>query len=531
MTARNLELAIAPDRSRTAPDGWVQGQFDEALAGLKRLKGLMRWRSVRLLVEDPRTVPNPVKTFIALLMLAPGSAELVSLDGEIRLKIDLATVLRAAWRGAFSKRRLKQAIDETFEILEDTPRRQSGFDESIGPPFYLRTNLWFGARVGGAFSHAAGVINAIRRNFGDVLLATTDDVPCLDPAIEIVRIDLAKIDGWDAGPGVHFIANKGLFEEALRSCPRPPFFIYQRSGLGDISGLRLARHWRRPFVLEYNGPEVWVAKNWGGGLPLAKQFDEVETAQLRRADLVLAVSRPLVDDIIRRGVDPRLVLLSPNAVDPDRFHPDVDGSQMRRSLGLGARRAAVLLSSFGPWHGAEVAIEAYALLLAERPRLADETALILAGDGQRRQSCKELARNRGLREGETIFFPGMIPAKDAPSILAIGEILLCPTIENPDGTEFFGSPTKIFEYMAMGKTIIASDIAQIGEMLVDRKTALLVKPGDADDLKRALAIAFGEGARLEIGARARKVAVAEHSWDVRIRTISERLVELGLIFP
>lgn len=529
MTARKLELMIAPDRGRTAPAGWVQGQFDEAVAGLKRLKGLMRWRSVRLLVEDPRTVPNPAKTYIALLMLAPGSAELVSLDGETRLKIDLATVMRAARRSAFAKRRLKQAIDDAFRFLDGTPLRQADFEQPTGAPFYLRTNLWFGARVGGSFSHAAGVINAIRKIFGDVLVATTDDVPCLDAAIKPVRIDLAKIDGWDAGPGVHFIANKGLFEEALRSCPRPPLFIYQRSSLGDVSGLRLARHWRRPLVLEYNGPEVWVANNWGGGLPLAEQFDKVETAQLQRADLVLAVSKPLVEDVIRRGVDPHRVLLSPNAVDPDRFRPDIDGSQMRRDLGLGARRAAVLLSSFGPWHGAEVAIEAYALLLAERPDLADAMALVLAGDGQRRQSCRDLARQRGLKEGETVFFPGMIPARDAPPLLATGEILLCPTIENPDGSEFFGSPTKIFEYMAMGRVIIASNIAQLGEIFIDRKTALLVDPGNAADLARALGEAFDEAASLTIGAEARRAAVSEHSWDARVRAIEERLLELGLV--
>ena len=53
-----------------------------------------------------------------------------------------------------------------------------------------------------------------------------------------------------------------------RVCPAPssPAFVYQRASLGDLSGLRLARHLRRPLVLEYNGPETWVARHWGEGI-------------------------------------------------------------------------------------------------------------------------------------------------------------------------------------------------------------------------------------------------------------------------
>ena len=57
---------------------------------------------------------------------------------------------------------------------------------------------------------------------------------------------------------------------------------------------------------------------------------------------------------------------------------------------------------------------------------------------------------------------------------------------NPDGTPFFGSPTKLFEYMAMGKGIVASDLEQIGEVLEHGRTAWLVPPGDVDALADGL---------------------------------------------
>jgi len=82
-----------------------------------------------------------------------------------------------------------------------------------------------------------------------------------------------------------------------------------------------------------------------------------------------------------------------------------------------------------------------------------------------------------------------------------------------DGSEFFGSPTKLFEYMAMGKGIIASRLGQIGEVLVDSETALLVDPGDADQLADAIQRLGGSRElRQSLGAAARRIAVERHTW-------------------
>src|SRR5260370_1041685 len=66
------------------------------------------------------------------------------------------------------------------------------------------------------------------------------------------------------------------------------------------------------------------------------------------------------------------------------------------------------------------------------------------------------------------------------------EILLSPHVPLEDGSEFFGSRTKLFEYMAMGKGIVASRLGQIGEVLVDQETGLLTEPGNARELADAI---------------------------------------------
>jgi glycosyltransferase involved in cell wall biosynthesis len=100
-----------------------------------------------------------------------------------------------------------------------------------------------------------------------------------------------------------------------------------------------------------------------------------------------------------------------------------------------------------------------------------------------------------------------------PGLLDACDILVAPHVPLADGSEFFGSPTKIFEYMAMGKGIVASRLGQIGEVLVDGETALLVEPGDVEELKEAiLSLVQDKSLREALGMRVRAVAEREHTW-------------------
>ena len=103
-------------------------------------------------------------------------------------------------------------------------------------------------------------------------------------------------------------------------------------------------------------------------------------------------------------------------------------------------------------------------------------------------------------------------------------MLVSPHVPNPDGTPFFGSPTKLFEYMAMGKGIVASNLDQIGEVLEDGKTALLTPPGDVDALASAMARLAADAALREcLGGEARRVALERHTWRAHTQRTLDRL--------
>ena len=117
-------------------------------------------------------------------------------------------------------------------------------------------------------------------------------------------------------------------------------------------------------------------------------------------------------------------------------------------------------------------------------------------------------------------FTGIVSYQEIPQYLAACDILVSPHVPNPDGTPFFGSPTKLFEYMAMGKGIVASNLAQIGEVLEHQKTAWLVKPGDVKDLADGiLRLAQDKKLREELGKNARQKAIKNYTWEENVKRL------------
>lgn len=127
---------------------------------------------------------------------------------------------------------------------------------------------------------------------------------------------------------------------------------------------------------------------------------------------------------------------------------------------------------------------------------------------------------------EECFLTGMVPQKEGAIHLAACDILASPHVPNPDGTPFFGSPTKLFEYMAMGKGIVASRLDQIGEVLEAGRTGHLVDPGDVTSLKLGIKTLIDEeDLRKRLGEGARREVVEKYTWTVHTGRIIEKLAD------
>ena len=144
------------------------------------------------------------------------------------------------------------------------------------------------------------------------------------------------------------------------------------------------------------------------------------------------------------------------------------------------------------------------------------------GDGELKNALQERIEKR--RMANKILFTGMIPHQEIPSYLAACDIVVSPHLGFEDGTPFFGSPTKLFEYMAMGKAIIASNLEQLGTTIVHRRNGLQMNPGDVAGLSTSILLLAGNPSlRKRLGKQARLDAVRRYSWDQTIERIITHL--------
>jgi glycosyltransferase involved in cell wall biosynthesis len=128
-----------------------------------------------------------------------------------------------------------------------------------------------------------------------------------------------------------------------------------------------------------------------------------------------------------------------------------------------------------------------------------------------RGRVEQTLREAGLEH--RVILTGAVEHERVPALLDACDVLASPHVPLEDGSEFFGSPTKLFEYMAMGKAIVASRLGQIGDVLVNEETALLVEPNDARELSQAiLRLTNSLELRERLGAAARREAIAQHTW-------------------
>ncbi|HET6314970.1 MAG TPA: glycosyltransferase family 4 protein [Chloroflexota bacterium] len=367
---------------------------------------------------------------------------------------------------------------------------------------YLRSQLWFGLQGGGSVAHTAGVIGGLQSSGVRVDVVSSDKLTGVAAPTEVVR-PVVWFDGLlrDLEEVVY---NVPFTLAGLRSAAsRKPQAIYQRHTAYCVAGALLARVLRVPLVLEFNSSEVWKGRYWGG-LHLPRLAELVERINLRAADLIVVVSDVLRLELLAQGVPAERVLVNPNGVDPTHFSPTDGGSVLRTRLGLTSSVVTAFSGTFGVWHGIPALAQAIPRVLAARPH----ARFLLLGDGPLRRLVEPLAASSG------VILTGLIPHTEVPSYLAAADILVSPHGRQADGGEFFGSPTKLFEYMAAGRPIVASFVGQIAQVLEHEATALLAPPDDPAALAAALIRLIDDGClRARLGRNARDRAVACHTWQ------------------
>lgn len=480
------------------------------------------YSKVFVYAPDPGIIPESSTALAAALFMGKRA---YTIDGCGQIEkitwFKLVACLCAYLRDRFMLPVYLRKLDIALNELEKRAKqRKIPALPAQGNVCYLRPDLIAGLKAGGSVGHIGGVINNLGSFGYKATFFSVENLPLIGVDFFEVRPDSRKM--WSQ-EGLAAITFSSCFAEKVErwiGSKGNLAFIYQRHGLNTWAGAQAALNCNCPFVLEYNGSEVWVAKHWGTPIVREELGMRVENLSLAAADLIVVISQVLAEELVERGFDKEKILVNPNGVDTEFYTPLADGSAVRKHYGVEDKLVIGFIGTFGRWHGAEKLAEAWGLLLERRPELSARAALLFIGDGLTVQETREVLASW---QADAVF-TGTIPQKSGPEYLAACDILVAPHIPNADGSKFFGSPTKLFEYMAMGKAIVASDLDQLGEVIEPEKTGLLVQPGDARAMSHALErLVYDRELRQKLGLAAREKAESKHTWKQHTAHIIDAL--------
>ncbi len=311
-------------------------------------------------------------------------------------------------------------------------------------------------------------------------------------------------------------------------------FIYQRYSILNCTGVLLSKIKKIPLILEYNGSEVWKDKYWAKKkfLKLSYFINFIEIINIRNAHHIVVVSHPLKQELINRGINPNRILVNPNGVDTNEYDPQKNQAaraQIRQELNIENKFVFGFIGTFNHWHGINV-LEIIIPQIIQQQSLAH---FILIGDGPLCASLKKALKQKKVLADVT--FTGILPQEKARKYLAACDAFLSPTQPNEDGSPFFGSPTKLFEYMSFAKPIIASDIGQIADIIKPairineindeekyvQAYGFLIQPKNEVDFVKAACklINLDKNISKKIGSNARNRTINEYSWEKHVSKI------------
>lgn len=245
-----------------------------------------------------------------------------------------------------------------------------------------------------------------------------------------------------------------------------------------------------------------------------KYIARMEADAARSATRVLAITEALKTELVDRGVDADKITLVPNGVDTDRFTPIPRDEELAESLGVSRKTVIGYVGTIVDYEGLDLLLAA----AQDLHRTRDDFHVLVVGDGAALDGLRATAAAAGV--DDVVTFVGRVPHEEVERYYSIIDITPFPRL--PLAVCEMVSPLKPFEAMAMGKAVVASDVAALAEIVTSGQNGFLHEKGNAESLTEQLAILLDDAnLTRRIGEQARRWVVENRDWRQLSATIAE----------
>jgi glycosyltransferase involved in cell wall biosynthesis len=223
-----------------------------------------------------------------------------------------------------------------------------------------------------------------------------------------------------------------------------------------------------------------------------------------RATAIVAVSESIKRGLVAQGVRADKIHVIYSGTDTARFNPGVDGTRVRRELGLGPEHYLITQIGIRSWKGNDDTMDAMKTVAAHAPHAR---LLLVGANEQKAKILREKAAARGLADRVLVF----LLREDIPEILAASDVCVDASYAG------LGITGSLREALAVETPVIATELAGNPELITDGETGYLFAPRDTNALARAILRMMEDPGRATAMARTgRKRVEAEFSMSVKI---------------
>jgi glycosyltransferase involved in cell wall biosynthesis len=228
----------------------------------------------------------------------------------------------------------------------------------------------------------------------------------------------------------------------------------------------------------------------------------IEQWIMENTTLIVFVSGLLGDKAVERGIPREKICIQHNGFDEAAVLSDA--APLLRRAGLVPDEGTVVVGFLGrllPWYRLEELIRIIAELHPAHPGIR----LLIVGDGVERQRLALASKE--YRVEDRVHFAGALPHTEAMTLVAQFDICVLPA------TNEWTSPVKLFEYLGLGKPVVAPRFASIAGVMEHDVHGKLFQPGDFGELMAQLEdLVRDPGLRLRLGRQARQRILDTFTW-------------------